>query len=109
MKIHYVAGISTDRFIINFDNSSVKECVIGYDASWTRRAAKYAHEDVIKAAKYKWKTTYNEKPFIGDALPEGWKEAEWSGYNVFTGNDFSETDLEKVKEHIEREGANYDF
>ena len=109
MKIKYVSGISTDRFIINFDNGSVKEYVVGYDASWTRRAAKYAHEDVVKAAKYKWKTAYNEKPFIGDALPEGWREAEWSGYNVFTGNDFSETDLEKVKEYIEKEGVNYDF
>lgn len=103
MKIEYIAGISTDRFIIRRDNGNVEEYVIGFNASWSRRAAAYAHQDVINAEKYKWSTPYQEKPFIGDLLPEGWEEAEWSGHNVFSNNEFSKTALEQLKEDIKAE------
>ena len=103
MKIEYIEGISADRFNIYKDNGVIEEYIIGYNASWSRESAEYAHRDVINAEKYHWTTPHREKPFIGELLPEGWETAEWTGYNVFMGRDFNEAAIEQVKRDIKEE------
>ena len=105
MKIRYIAGISTDRFVITYKDGLVKEYIIGYNASWTKQDAAFAHNDVVKAEKYHWTTPYREKPFIGDVLPKGWEKIDWTGYNVFEGIDFSQIYLEALKADIMREAV----
>ena len=103
MKIRYIAGINTDRFIVTYNDGFVKEYAIGYNASWTKRDAAFAHDNVVKAEKYHWTTSYKEKPFIGDVLPKGWERIDWTGYNVFEDLDFSQLYLEALKARIMRE------
>ena len=65
----------------------------GYNASYNRKFAKYAHQDVINAQKYGY-TGYIERPYIGDIITELCKKYNIDkhdiifkqGKNVFNGD-----------------------
>lgn len=101
MKIEYIEGLNRDRIIVFNDDDSKKETYyIGTTASMNRRYARYAHEDVINAKKYGWKSPYVEKPYIGDLLPENWENLEWFGVNIFAERDLTAEELDKIKARI---------
>ena len=101
MKIKYIEGLNGDRVIVlNDDNIEKETYYIGITASRSREYAKYAHEDVVNAKKYGWKSSYIEKPYIGDLLPENWENLEWFGENVFAGRSLTSDELAAIKEHI---------
>ena len=103
MRIHYIAGINSDRVQVTIENQEEKvfsqEWAFGYNASSSRENAEYSRKDHENAIKYGWKTAHSFKPFIGDILnelKENFQIDEQSiiltGHNVFTGNDFDSTD-----------------
>ena len=111
MAVRFVAGMNGDRVEVKITDESGEALhthayMYGYNASYNRRFAKFAEEDVANAIKYKWKTPYILKPFIGDILQDlkttyGIKESaiEYSGYCTMTGR--AETPAE-VQCHIDK-------
>lgn len=85
----------------------------GYNASYNRKYANYAHHDVINAQKY-GRTGYMERPYIGDIITELCKKYNIDkhdiifkqGKNVFTGNSISS---KKVRDFINNhiDGGNH--
>lgn len=103
MRIHYIAGINSDRVQVTIENQEEKvfsqEWAFGYNASSSRENAEYSRKDHENAIKYGWKTAHPFKPFIGDILNELKESFQideqsivFTGHNVFTGNDFDSTD-----------------
>lgn len=103
MRIHYIAGINSDRVQVSIENQEEKlfseDYAFGYNASSSKKNAEYSRQDHENAIKYGWKTAHPFQPFIGDilnVLKENFQISEQSivftGYNVFTGNDFDSTD-----------------
>ena len=103
MRIHYIAGINGDSVQITIQDQENKifsqEYAFGYNASSSRKNAEYSRKDHEDAIKYGWKPARPFKPFIGDILNElkenfqiGEQSIVFTGYNVFTGNDFDSTD-----------------
>ena len=103
MRIHYIAGINSDRVQVSIENQEEKvftqEYAFGYNASSSKKNAEYSRQDHEDAIKYGWKTAHPFQPFIGDILnelKENFQISEQSiiftGHNVFTGNDFDSTD-----------------
>ena len=108
MRIHYIAGINMDRVQVIIENQGnkvfSKEYSIGYNASSSKKNEEYARKNHEDSIKYNWKTVYSLKPYIGDILNElkenfqiTENEIIFTGYNVFTGNDFNSEDIERYK------------
>jgi len=99
--IEYIQGINSDRIIINGMQYSS-----GYNCSYTIGHEAYAQENHDNGIKYRWKSIYNLKPFIGRILNEvepNWYEEEWVGRNVFLGRDLTSEELMKIKDNIKKE------
>ena len=117
MKVHFVTGISGDRVEVKiFENEDIifeKVYFYGYNASWSRKSADFAHRDHEDAIKYGWDTTWHtEKPFIGDILQdlaETYTIADsdiiYTGYMVFAERDMTEEEvmrrIDKIKEELQ--------
>ena len=98
LPFKYITGITGDILLVIDDYEKViNEYSLGYNASLTKQSAQYAHNDVLNAQKFHWKSPYVEKPFIGDLLPEGWEDMEWIGYNVFLQKPLSQKAIEEIK------------
>ena len=81
----------------------------GYNASYNRKFAKYAHQDVINAQKY-GRTGYVERPYIGDIITELCKKYNIDkhdiifkqGKNVFKGDSVSSKKVSDfINNHID--------
>ena len=103
MRIHYIAGINSDRVQVSIENQKEKlfseEYAFGYNASSSRKNAEYSRKDHEDAIKYGWKPAHPFKPFIGDILNElkekfqiNEQDIVFTGHNVFTGCDFDSTE-----------------
>jgi hypothetical protein len=108
LNIHFISGINGDKVKVTINDSIVKEYIYGYNASYNRKYAKYAEQDVENAKRYHWIGSYCLKPFIGDILDELIKEyqpneIEYSGYNVFSGRKMTEEEIQKTIKAIEKE------
>lgn len=108
MRIHYIAGINSDRVQVTIENQGnkvfSKEYSIGYNVSNSKKNEEYARKNHEDSIKYGWKTVYSLKPYIGDILNELKEnfqiienEIIFTGYNVFTGNDFNSEDIKRYK------------
>ena len=106
MRIHYIAGINSDRVQITIENQEEKvfsqEYSFDYNASSSRENAEYSRKDHEDAIKYGWTTAHPFKPFIGDVLNELKENFQideqsivFTGHNVFTGNDFDSAEIEQ--------------
>lgn len=113
IKVEYIAGISGDRVKVTvFDEGKLirtEEYCYGYNASYNRRFAKYAEDDVEKAKKYNWKYgyRYHLKPYIGDLLTNLFTEygltkddVEYSGRYVFAEREATPEEVEEMKKGL---------
>ena len=113
IKVKYISGINADRIEVTvFDGEKQirkEEYMYGYNASYNRRFAKYAEEDVEKAKKYNWEYgyRYHLKPYIGDLLTNLFAEygltkedVEYSGYYVFPQRDATPEEVEEIKKGL---------
>lgn len=114
IKVQYIAGINGTRVEVKvFDNDNLiekKEYSYGYNASYCRRHAKWAEDDVEKAKKYNWGPGYCLKPYIGDLLVELFakygltkEEVEYSGYYVFPQREATLEEVEQIKKDLYEE------
>ena len=67
------SGLNSDGFEVQIQDESGAKVFsenyhYGWNASYKREFAKYAHEDVVNAKKYGWKSAYCEKPYTTDIL-----------------------------------------
>ena len=111
MRIHYIAGINSDRVQVSIENQEEKlfseDYAFGYNASSSRKNAEYSRQDHENAIKYGWKTAHPFKPFIGDIINElkenfqiNEQDIVYSGYNVFNGKDFAPEDIEQFANRL---------
>jgi hypothetical protein len=73
LGIKTYSGSSADGFEVRIQDEEENKIFehqycYGYDASYSKEFAKQAHDDVKKAKKYKWTSTYEEKPYTTDIL-----------------------------------------
>jgi len=74
MIVMPLSSINADGFsvVIKDEDKNLfnKNYYYGWEASYSRRFAEMAHEDVVNAKKYGWTSPYVEKPFVSDILTE---------------------------------------
>jgi hypothetical protein len=105
-----ISADGCDIEIVNGDKVLFKDSYrYGYNASYNRKYAKYAHQDAINAQKY-GRTGYAEQPYIGDIITELCKKYNIDkhdiifkqGKNVFNGNSVSSKKVSDfINNHID--------
>lgn len=104
MTIFVYSGISSNGFDVDIVDSSgqrlfLKQYRYGYNASYDRKHAQYAHEDVANAKKYGWRGSYTEKPYAADIIDDLCKK-----YNI----DKSEIQFAKGKNIFKQDNVSDD-
>ena len=113
MIISPLSGINSDGFNIIINNEAGEEIFkqeyrYGINASYDRKFAKYAENDVEKANKYNWKNTPSLKPYVKDIVDDLCREYNISsdsieitaGDNIFTGGKVSDKFVADMKSMI---------
>ena len=110
MYVDFISGINSDEVkvtVVDCGKQVFSEMYnFGYNASYNRQNAEYAHNEVLNAEKFGW-SPRREKPFIGDILKDivetynvGNNEIKYSGKNTFKGTNMSDAEVQNIVDKI---------
>ena len=108
-----ISGINSDGFKVIVNNEAGEEIFkqeyrYGINASYDRKFAKYAEDDIENAKKYNWKNTPSPKPYVADIINGLCNQYDINkndiqftpGDNTFTGDKVSDSFTNKIKKLI---------
>lgn len=113
MTVLPLSGLNADGFTVVIKDASGeeifnKEYRYGTNASYNRKFARWAEQDVENAKKYNWKTPYALKPYVADIIEDLCSKygidkntIEFApGKNVFAGGNVSDAFVDRMKKKI---------